>query len=151
MSGSHTGDGFTWSVESADITIVDPDTLETTFLAAQAGSYYITLTSSNNICTASDSVLVQLTSPLRAPNVFTPDGDGFNDRFEIFGIEDYSNALVTIYNRWGGKVYQSANYYGNEWDGGNYPDGVYYYVIELNSNGKNDNSENHTGCLHLIR
>ncbi len=54
----------------------------------------------------------------RVPNVFTPNGDGDNDVFRLGGTPDpcYDSLTVTIYNRWGKKVYESEDPYF-EWDG----------------------------------
>uniref|UniRef100_UPI0040488EC9 LamG-like jellyroll fold domain-containing protein n=1 Tax=Roseivirga sp. TaxID=1964215 RepID=UPI0040488EC9 len=60
------------------------------------------------------------------PNTFTPNGDGKNDTFEI----DYRllGAQLIVVNRWGAKVFESANYQ-NEWDGEKLSDGSYYYLL----------------------
>jgi gliding motility-associated-like protein len=77
--------------------------------------------------------------PLIIPNVFTPNGDGYNDFFVISGIDTYSGSEVTIFSRWGQKVYEKVNYDNDmPWDGkdmqGNQlADGVYFYVIKLNN------------------
>lgn len=73
------------------------------------------------------------------PEVFTPNGDGVNDFFVIKGIQKTENTL-TIYNRWGNKVYKMDNY-DNTWNGmpnvsgtlGNQklPQGTYYYILEF--------------------
>jgi gliding motility-associated-like protein len=73
------------------------------------------------------------------PEVFTPNGDGVNDFFVIKGIQKTENTL-TIYNRWGNKVYKADNY-DNTWNGmpnvtgtlGNQklPQGTYYYILEF--------------------
>jgi len=39
-------------------------------------------------------------------------------------------AQVIIYNRWGGKVYESDDYQ-DDWDGGNVGAGIYYYDIQV--------------------
>ena len=71
------------------------------------------------------------------PDVFTPNRDGFNDRFVI--IHPFGKIIsLDIFNRWGQKVYVNANY-NNEWDGkgvGNFlgndlPDGTYFYFVEI--------------------
>lgn len=54
----------------------------------------------------------------RIPNVFTPNNDGDNDYFAIGGTPDpcFDSLTVTVYNRWGKKVYESTDPYF-EWDG----------------------------------
>ncbi len=64
------------------------------------------------------------------PNVFTPNGDGFNDRFEITNTE-YWELHQFIYNRWGQILFENHN--GSFWDGtyrGNpCAEGAYFYKI----------------------
>ncbi|HOH99896.1 MAG TPA: choice-of-anchor L domain-containing protein [Bacteroidales bacterium] len=64
------------------------------------------------------------------PNVFTPNGDGINDRFVIDKLEPfyYLGRDLIVYNRWGKKVYESSGYM-NEWDGAGVPDGTYFYIF----------------------
>ncbi|WP_310147114.1 DUF7507 domain-containing protein, partial [Pedobacter africanus] len=71
------------------------------------------------------------------PNVITPNGDGKNDTFVIVGLENYGNADVTIFNRWGNEVYRNNNY-KNTWTGEGLNKGTYYYLIRLNNNGKQE-------------
>jgi len=69
-------------------------------------------------------------NPLKIPNVFTPNGDGQNDKFEIIGIEAYDRVELVIFNRWGNEVYKSHEY-GNTWEGQDLREGTYYYMIKL--------------------
>ena len=88
------------------------------------------------------------------PNqILTPNGDGKNDTFIINGIEFYPENKLTIYNRWGNKVYQKAGYL-NEWEGtsnetkvgsGALPVGTYFYVLEYG------NHRHKTGYIYLDR
>jgi len=71
-------------------------------------------------------------NPLRIPNIFTPNGDGQNDRFEIEGIEGFDKAEVVVFNRWGNEIYRH-NDYDNTWDGAAIPDGTYYYMLTLHN------------------
>lgn len=48
------------------------------------------------------------------PNVITPNGDGYNDRFVIQGLSD--NSSLKIFDRYGKLVYENDNYQ-NDWDG----------------------------------
>ncbi len=74
-------------------------------------------------------------SGFQIPNVITPNGDGQNDRFVIIGLENYDNAEVTIFNRWGNQIYRSANY-KQDWAGQGVNEGTYYYLITLRKDGR---------------
>jgi gliding motility-associated-like protein len=63
-------------------------------------------------------------------NIFTPNGDGTNDYFYIPNLERFPGSLLSVYNRWGKKVYENENY-ANNWDGKNVSDGVYYYILKI--------------------
>jgi gliding motility-associated-like protein len=74
------------------------------------------------------------THTLYIPNAFTPNGDGINDAFEIFGDKYNIKYLsVAIFDRWGEKVFES-NDIGFRWDG-RYKaaplEGVYVYDIAV--------------------
>lgn len=64
------------------------------------------------------------------PTAFTPNGDGVNDVFEIYGqyIGEYN---ITIFDRWGKPIFQDASYDRIKWDARDVPDGVYVYAIRL--------------------
>ena len=70
---------------------------------------------------------------LTVPNVITPNTDGINDAFVITNLQYYPNSKITIFNRWGNKVYESNNYQ-NDWNGEKHHDGVYYYILLVNNN-----------------
>lgn len=82
-----------------------------------------------NGLTSRATVTVTVTArTLRIPNVFTPNGDGVNDTWEIEGLEGIDRLEVVVVNRWGNEVYRSTDY-RNDWDGGNLNEGTYYYSI----------------------
>jgi gliding motility-associated-like protein len=71
------------------------------------------------------------------PEGFSPNGDGYNDRFEILGIEAYPENELVIFNKQGVVIYHHRNYQ-NDWDGtpeeggvigGTLPEGTYYYIF----------------------
>jgi len=73
-------------------------------------------------------------SDLRLPNLFTPNNDGINDTWEISKIDNYPNALVKIYNRYGALVFESRGYhksFDGRGGGQELPAGAYYYTVEL--------------------
>ncbi|MCY7363353.1 MAG: gliding motility-associated C-terminal domain-containing protein, partial [Ignavibacteria bacterium] len=49
------------------------------------------------------------------PNTFTPNGDGFNDVFKVYG-EGIDHVLMRVYDRWGALVYRSESR-DPSWDG----------------------------------
>jgi gliding motility-associated-like protein len=63
----------------------------------------------------SQTICVKNVVRVYMPNIFSPDGDGVNDRFEVgaIGIDNYE---ISIYNRWGNLVFRS-NDIDDSWDG----------------------------------
>ena len=72
----------------------------------------------------------------------TPNGDGINDTWIIYNIENHPNNIVKIYNRWGNEIFSKKGYQ-NDWDGtykGNSSkvlpgSSSYYYFIDLDGDG----------------
>lgn len=99
---------------------------------AQDITYQLVVTSAHG-CQAMASVSVKVLKFLVIPNVFTPNGDGVNDIWNVKYLESYPNNKVDVYNRYGEKVYSSIGY-SVPWDGkynGSYlPPGTYYYIID---------------------
>lgn len=106
------------------------------------GTYYITLIAMNGQCrdtmqlTQSLSDIVQYTG-LKAPNVFSPNGDGINDRFIVDMNTDLAScAWLKVYNRWGNLLYEAAGanmqWDGRTMDGVAVPAGTYFYIVGIN-------------------
>jgi gliding motility-associated-like protein len=75
-----------------------------------------------------------------APNAFSPNGDGINDRFTVFGGSDLEQIRsLQVFDRWGGLVYQQESLQPNDqdmaWDGKTKGllagEGVYVYSAEI--------------------
>ncbi len=84
-------------------------------------------------CTASDRMTVTVVPYCIKPmDAFTPNGDGYNDRWLVTEGNCLQSARVEVFNRYGNKVFESRDY-KNTWDGSfngrPLPDGTYYYVI----------------------
>ncbi|MBD1397337.1 gliding motility-associated C-terminal domain-containing protein [Pontibacter sp. JH31] len=101
-------------------------------------TYTVTVTTPDG-CTATDEVTVTVIPAISVPNAFSPNGDRVNDVWELGNIENYPDARVEIFNRWGNQIFTSSGY-GTPWDG-TYkgealPVATYYYIIYLNSSEK---------------
>ncbi|MCB0763493.1 MAG: PKD domain-containing protein [Flavobacteriales bacterium] len=81
---------------------------------------------------------------ITVPNVFSPNGDGYNDFLVFDNVQYYKNTL-SVFNRWGQEVYQTANY-RNTWRATDVPDGTYFFVLRLSETGKE-----YTGHLTILR
>ena len=135
---------YEWSQQiSTDQTItVTPN--ETTW-------YYVYLDLCSGIV-LKDSVLVFVRKPV--PNAFTPNGDGLNDYFRIFGTppENITKYNFRIFNRWGQMIFSTTNI-EDGWDGklnGQYcPAGVYAWEIFYETSKKTKITNR--GTVMLIR
>lgn len=85
--------------------------------------------------------------PINPRNLFTPNGDGHNDYWEIENIDQHPGMKVTIYNRTGVQVYSAKPF--ARWDGidNGTPaaTGVYFYSVTEN------NKVVKSGSITLIR
>jgi len=66
-------------------------------------------------------------------NGFSPNGDGQNDYFIINGANGQVNNKLSVFNRWGGRVFFIEGYQNNwdgTWEGTDLPDGTYFYYYE---------------------
>ncbi|WP_042479895.1 T9SS type B sorting domain-containing protein [Solitalea canadensis] len=68
---------------------------------------------------------------LLIPSLFTPNGDGINDLFEIVGVNEFyaSNTLI-IFNKAYNQIFKKDNYQ-NDWTGDNLPMGSYGYILKV--------------------
>ena len=74
------------------------------------------------------------------PNIFSPNGDGINDFFNINGDTDLQQIVsLRIFNRWGGMIYEANNLTPNllnsGWNGQSrgedVPEAVYVYTTDI--------------------
>ena len=98
-------------------------------------------------------------------NGITPDGDGLNDFFNVFGIQEYPNNNMKIYNRWGVLVFETDGYGGTDGKENVFrgisqgrvtirqnkelPTGTYFYVLTFS--GDNPGKNIYSGYLYLNR
>jgi gliding motility-associated-like protein len=137
------------------------DTIDTILTARQSELYVVTIT--QGLCQTIESKRVDLSDvlcpgidcSLNVSNVFTPNGDGVNDRWHVTSDCKIQTFGLSIYNRWGQLVHYSPSAaFG--WDGSvaGIPasEGVYYYELHF----KDDvivavDAEDFRGSLTLLR
>lgn len=85
------------------------------------------------------------------PTGFSPNGDGNNDVFNVYGIAEATTYEMEIYNRWGELIFRSvdkANSWDGKFNGVDVPAGVYAYRCQIMINGKPFKSK---GNVTLLR
>ncbi len=123
-------DQYRWEPETGLDNPSIPNPLAT---PAEATRYYVYALNSYG-CEELASVFVDVIEDIQAYNVFSPNGDGINEYFEIRNAERFPEMLVEVYSRWGDQVFSTVGYgSGKEWDGTvrgkDAPLGTYYYII----------------------
>jgi gliding motility-associated-like protein len=114
-----------------------------------------TVTATRNDCSTTGDIEVNKDCYTDVPNAFTPNGDGYNDYFYPRQLlsKGVSGFTMTVFNRWGQKVFETANPNGRGWDGKfndkDQPTGVYIYQIKAVL--KNGQIEEYSGDVTLMR
>ncbi len=121
-------------VSDPDARLLWPDLSEgPEFLAPGPGRYSLLV---SNKCEMQELTLEIPECPqcsIYAPNVFSPDGDGINDRFELYTNCTPDFVHMQVFDRWGNLVFESKN--GHGWDGTfqgrKAQEGVYIWWAEI--------------------
>jgi gliding motility-associated-like protein len=132
---------YSWNFGNGTSTQTNP-----TNVFSSPGTYTVVLVSMNGACTSTAEVVIKVNEKIgTVPEVFTPNGDGHNDVFEIKGLDSYPNNSLQIFNRWGNPVY-FAKPYKNDWDGtpntagktgtSKLPTATYFYILDLGDDDK---------------
>ncbi len=94
-------------------------------------------------CSDSDKIRIQLAKkePVYIPSAFSPNNDGINDFFMVFGDPTLEMKIkqIAVFDRWGNMVFQGSDLPVNEpivgWDGryrgSDLDSGVYVYFAEI--------------------
>jgi len=85
-------------------------------------TYRVLVTTSKG-CIGEDSITVHVSADLakngiQIPTAFTPNGDGLNDCFGVRFLGQVSNLKLSVYDRWGNRVFYTTNT-SQCWDGRN--------------------------------
>ena len=137
---------FYWQFDGYESTFTSKRP-EVSFSEEGSKNAILTVANDQGCDTTFTSSINVLPVKLKILNIFTPNGDGTNDYFEIGydngePINDLNRYFLShklvIFNRWGRIVYESKDY-RNDWDGGNLPDGTYFYVLDCKGKTQNYN------------
>ena len=158
---SSTPDNFGWALDG--LPVCDPltDDCEKLTLTPPRTAYLSLTATTDGGCVATDSVLVRV-RPVREvylPSAFSPNEDGVNDRFTVFGgtpnivtIEEFR-----VFDRWGGQVFARTDFAPSDlsqgWDGTARGQlaraGVYAYVARVRF--LDGEVWTYEGAVHLLR
>lgn len=126
-------DSWTWYLPNDTITNFTNASLTNIF--GPPGTYPVTLiVADTNGCFDNYTLNVIVTNEFHLPNVFTPNGDGINEYFEM-NADVFVEFEIVILNRWGNVVHNRKNATGTYlWDGlaqsgEKVQDGVYFYHL----------------------
>ena len=128
----------------------------TEFSPTVPGEFWVRVWDENG-CSDTDSVEILEICPTRVyiPNAFSPNDDGWNDYFQVFGT-DVISIHWAVYDRWGGMLFE-ANSIDDRWDGfvdgEPVPPGVYIWKAEISGykEGGEPYFERKAGDLTLVR
>ncbi len=128
---AHEGDSLTLLQSVADSTFSHTKT------NSLAGCYYVIAKDiTGNLSEPSDTICVDNCPRYVLPNIFTPNGDSDNQLFiPILPTRFVKSVQFKVFNRWGRKIFETDNpliqWGGLDKNGKAYPDGMYYYVADV--------------------
>jgi len=149
-------DSLIWDMGNGDVFYTD----SVTYYYTESGIYDLSLTAFDFTCDLIEVISSEvpyfgnISTEVRIPNVFTPNGDGENDLLTFVNVNGSDVFSLTIWNRWGKKVFVTDDPL-NHWDGVSMKDkeiheGVYYFEI-LFTDVCSDEEQLRTGFVHLMR
>lgn len=123
-----------WTNDVDDGFIWDPTDPASYIDQLGLGANVITWTVTNGVCPAVSDEVVIYVNDIFIPQAVTPNGDGQNDLFVVYGLDQVDNQ-VQIFNRWGQVIFESVNYQ-NDWsgrnmDGDELANDTYFYLITI--------------------
>jgi gliding motility-associated-like protein len=126
-----------WALVSGTGDLFNSAAPSTAVSGLSTGENIFSWTVTNGACDPVTDEVVILVNDLRIPTLITPNDDGYNDRFELHGIETLGRTELVIFDRRGLKVWESRSY-ENDWDGRDFnsnplPEDTYFWVIRADN------------------
>jgi gliding motility-associated-like protein len=120
--------GWTWSTGAVNVSSISD---------LDAGDYYVHIRDASQKDTTIYFKIEKFECQVFIKNHFTPNGDNYNDTWQIYQTEYHPRMKLYVYNKWGQQVHTQSGIY-KPWDGRQggveVPDGTYYYVFYYESN-----------------
>jgi gliding motility-associated-like protein len=138
----NTTDSLIYEWESLDSTLTCYDCPNPTVRPTSTAEYFVTVVDTSG-CQATDLIVVVVDKNRRVfiPTGFSPNADGRNDRFIVYGGTGVEEILTfKVFDRWGQLVHVANNFlpgsYADGWDGrvgssSFVNPGVYVYYVEV--------------------
>lgn len=115
------------------------------------GVYRVTVTS--DCGTATDDIIIAekiCDSDIWFPSSFSPNGDNLNDRFGILNAGHLESYYLSVYNRWGEKIFETTSP-SDKWDGRTKgvesPTGIYTWYSVINKGGTVYKKKGHVSII----
>ncbi|MCP4439807.1 MAG: gliding motility-associated C-terminal domain-containing protein [Aureispira sp.] len=105
-----------------------------------------------NTCDSAN-VVIEVTTDFECfiPEAISPNGDGINDFMNVRCVNDYPNAEMRVFSRWGNLVYEGGlTGFDGRFNGNDLPDGTYFYFLKLNDTS-NVPKDEFNGCIIINR
>ena len=135
---------YNWTIYKDNQMIINRTDKDHRYTFSETGTFEVKLVTTNGVCTDSSSITITVSeSKLEVPNVFTPNGDGYNDEFRV-AFKSIVKFDCWVYNRWGRLMYHWTDP-TKGWDGTvggkKASPGPYFYVIKAEGSDFDPNSE----------
>ena len=131
LTNTNSGSNLVWKVAGGEIVSGQgTGSIKVNWADAGAGLVEVTEINRKGCPGGSLSLPVQVAGSPKPvfSNIFTPNGDGYNENFTIGNLKWYPENELRIFTRWGKQVYQKSNY-RNNWNGSGLSSGIYYYLF----------------------
>ena len=115
---------------------IDDEALQSSniFTGVSAGMHVITVVDTQGCTYLTEEVMV-----IDYPKYFTPNGDGYNDYWNIIGLQNQPGAKLYIFDRYG-KLIKQISTTGQGWDGTfnsqQLPSTDYWFTVEFEEGGQ---------------
>lgn len=112
----------------------------TSITELEAGDYQVVVNVKSKMDTTIQFTIDKLECPVYIENHFTPNGDSYNDTWNITNTEYYPKFEVYVFNKWGQQVHEQKGTFtpwDGKWNGVAALDGTYYYVFYFDGKDRN--------------